>query len=143
MAYWGDISDSDDHELMAVKTALDIKKRINELKITNEKEGKLAFDVKIGINTGEAILGITGTEKIMSYTAMGDAVNIASRLETACSQYKKDILISQSTYEAVKDKTSVFEVGKISIKGKEEQIEVYEPLEFIESKFELKDKINV
>lgn len=142
MAYWGDISDSNDHELMAVKTALEIKKRINELKITNEREGKIIFDVKMGINTGEAILGITGTEKIMSYTAMGDAVNVASRLETACSQYNKDILISQSTYDAVKQQLSVFEVGKISIKGKEEQIEVYEPIEFIENKIEFKDKIN-
>lgn len=142
MAYWGDISDSNDHELMAVKTALEIKKRINELKIINEREGKIIFDVKMGINTGEAILGITGTEKIMSYTAMGDAVNIASRLETACSQYNKDILISQSTYDAVKQQLSVFEVGKISIKGKEEQIEVYEPIEFIENKIEFKDKIN-
>lgn len=143
MAYWGDFSSSDNDEFMAVKTALEIKNRINELKIINEREGKIVFGVKMGINTGEALLGLTGTDKIMNYTAMGDAVNVASRLETACSTYNRDILISESTYNAVKEKVSVLEIGKIPIKGKEEQIEVYEPTGFVESKTELKHKVNV
>ncbi len=130
MAYWGDLTDSADEEFLAVKTALEIKKRINELKITNSQQGKIVFDVKIGINTGEAVLGLAGTDKIMSYTAMGDAVNTASRLETSCSAYKKDILISKSTYDAIKEKIIAFEIGKISVKGKEEQIEVFEPVDF-------------
>lgn len=134
MAYWGDIADSEDDEFKAVKTALEIKKRINELKVINAKENKIIFDVKIGINTGEAILGLAGTDKIMNYTAMGDAVNIASRLESACSTYQKGILISESTYKAAKDKIVVLEVGKISIKGKNGQIEVYEPIGLIEDK---------
>lgn len=128
MAYWGDLVDAEDSEFMAVKTALEIRDKINELKIKNAQENKIIFDVKIGINTGEAILGLTGTEKIMSYTAMGDAVNIASRLESSCSKYKRDILISKSTYEPVKDKIIALEAGKIEVKGKEELIEVYEPI---------------
>ncbi len=132
MAYWGDLVDSEDDEYKAIKTALEIKKRINELKIENAKEDKIIFDVKIGINTGEAVLGLAGTDKIMNYTAMGDAVNIASRLESACSTYNKDILISKSTYEPAKDKIVVLDVGNISIKGKDEQINVYEPLSLIE-----------
>lgn len=128
MAYWGDLADSEDDEFMAVKTALAIKEKVENLKIINAREGKIIFDVKIGINTGEAVLGLTGTDKIMSYTAMGDAVNVASRLESSCTQYQKDILISKSTYEAAKDKIIVLEVGKISVKGKDEQIEVYEPI---------------
>lgn len=131
MAYWGDLTEAAEEEFLAVKTAIEIKKRINELKITNMQEGKIVFDVKIGINTGEAVLGLAGTDKIMNYTAMGDAVNTASRLETSCSAYKKDILISKSTYNAVKEKIIALEVGKISLKGKEEQIEVYEPIDFI------------
>lgn len=128
MAYWGDIADSEDDEYKAVKTALEIKKRVNELKIENAKENKIIFDVKIGINTGEAVLGLAGTDKIMNYTAMGDAVNVASRLESSCSQYGRDILIAKSTYEAAKDKIVVLDVGTISVKGKDEQIEVYEPI---------------
>ncbi len=131
MAYWGDLVDAEDSELMAVKTALEIRDKINELKIKNAQDNKIIFDVKIGINTGEAILGLTGTEKIMNYTAMGDAVNVASRLETSCSKYKRGILISKSTYEPIKDKVIALEVGKIEVKGKEELIEVYEPISLV------------
>jgi len=138
MAYWGDIAASDEDSFLAVKTALEIKKRINELKLENAKEGKIIFDVKIGINTGEALLGLAGTDKIMSYTAMGDAVNVASRLESSCSTYKRDILISKSTYDETKDKIVVLEVGKMPVKGKEEPIEVYEPIGFVEGEQEEK-----
>lgn len=128
MAYWSESSAQESDEFLAVKTALEIKKRVNELRVENAKEGKIIFDVKIGINTGEALLGLAGTDKIMSYTAMGDAVNVASRLESSCSTYKRDILISKSTYDKTKDKIVVLGVGKISIKGKEELIDVYEPI---------------
>ncbi len=128
MAYWGDPIASPDDAYMAVKTALEIKKKVNELKLENAKNGKIIFDVKIGINTGDALLGLSGSNKIMSYTAMGDAVNTASRLEAACSKLKKDILISKSTYEKVKDKILSIYVEKIEVKGKDEQIEVYEPV---------------
>lgn len=128
MAYWGDMTSFENNEFLAVKTALEIKQKIDELKIKNAKDDKIVFDVKIGINTGEAILGLAGTDKIMSYTAMGDAVNIAARLETACSQYEKDILISKATYERIKDKIEAQNIGKISVKGKDEQVEVYEPI---------------
>ncbi|MFA7658883.1 MAG: adenylate/guanylate cyclase domain-containing protein [Candidatus Gastranaerophilaceae bacterium] len=131
MAYWGDLVDSEDSEFMAVKTALEIKQKIQELKIKNAHEGKIIFDVKIGINTGEAILGLTGTDRIMSYTAMGDAVNVASRLENSCTKYKRDILISKSTYDAIKDKVTALDVGQIAVKGKNELIETYEPIALV------------
>lgn len=129
MAYWGDPIASDDDAYMAVKTALEIKKKVKELGELNAKENKIVFDVKIGINTGEALLGLAGSEKIMSYTAMGDAVNVASRLESNCSKLNRDILISKSTYERAKSKINMLEAGKISVKGRDEQIEVYEPIE--------------
>lgn len=132
MAYWGDPIASEEDAFMAVKTAVDIRKKINELKITNAQEGKIIFDVKIGINTGEALLGLSGSEKIMSYTAMGDAVNIASRLESICPRLGRDVLISKSTYEDAKDKIIVLEAGKVTVKGKEEEIEVFEPIGLVE-----------
>lgn len=134
MAYWGDPIASEDDAYMAVKTALEIKKKVNEMKLENAKNNKIIFDVKIGINTGDALLGLSGSNKIMSYTAMGDAVNTASRLEAACSKLKKDILISKTTYEKIKDKIFSVYVDKIEVKGKDEQIEVYEPVSFVEEK---------
>lgn len=131
MAYWGDPIASEDDEFMAVKTALEIKKRVDEMKIENIKEGKLILDVKLGVNTGDALLGLSGSDKIMSYTAMGDAVNIASRLESSCSKLGRDILISKSTYDRIKDKIVVLNVGNIDVKGKDEKIEVFEPIGFV------------
>lgn len=131
MAYWGDPIAHEDDAYMAVKTALEIKRKVNELKIENAKEGKIILDVKIGINTGEALLGLSGSQKIMSYTAMGDAVNVAARLESNCSKLKRDILISKSTYDDAKSKVIVLDAGKISVKGRDEQIEVYEPIGFV------------
>lgn len=128
MAYWGDPIASEDDAYMAVKTALEIKKRVKELQVTNAKENKIIFDVKIGINTGDALLGLSGSEKIMSYTAMGDAVNVASRLESNCSKVQRDILISKTTYEDAKSKIVALEAGTISVKGRDEQIEIYEPI---------------
>jgi len=132
MAYWGEPIAHEDDAFMAVKTALEIKKAVNELKIQNAKDNKIILDVKMGINTGEALLGLSGSEKIMSYTVMGDAVNVASRLESNCSKLNRDILISKSTYDDVKSKIIVLEAGKISVKGRDEQIEVYEPIGLVE-----------
>lgn len=132
MAYWGDPIASQDDACMAVKTALEIKQKVNELKLANAQNDKIIFDVKIGVNTGDALLGLSGSNKIMSYTAMGDAVNTASRLEAVCSKLKKDILISKSTYEKVKDKIFAVYVDKVEVKGKDEQIEVYEPMNFVQ-----------
>ncbi len=131
MAYWGDPIAHKDDAFMAVKTALEIKQKIRDLGLKNAKEGKIVFDVKIGINTGEALLGLSGSNKIMSYTAMGDAVNVASRLESSCSTLKRDLLISKSTYEDSKSKIVALEAGKISVKGRDEQIEVYEPISIV------------
>lgn len=128
MAYWGDPIASEDDAYMAVKTAIDIRKKVDDLKIANIKEGKIVFDVKIGINTGDALLGLAGSDKIMSYTAMGDAVNTASRLEASCSKLKRDILISKATLEETKGKIVVMDVGTIDVKGKDQKIEVYEPI---------------
>lgn len=132
MAYWGDPIASPDDAYMAVKTALEIKKKINEMKIINARENKIIFDVKIGINTGDALLGLAGSEKIMSYTVMGDTVNTASRLESACSKLNRDILISSYTYEESKSRIIALEAGRIELKGKDEQIECYEPIGLVE-----------
>ena len=131
MAYWGDPIASEDDAYMAVKTALEIKKKVNELKIVNAREDKIIFDVKIGINTGEALLGLAGSEKIMSYTVMGDTVNTAARLESACSKLGRDILMSDYTYQDVKDKIVALDAGAIKLKGKDKEVEVYEPIGFV------------
>lgn len=133
MAYWGDLDESDNHAYMAVKTALEIQEKVKMLKELSQLNGKIPFEVKIGIATGDAVLGLAGTDKIMSYTAMGDAVNVASRLESSCSVLHRDILISKTTYEQTKNKIKVLEVGKIRVKGKDDRIDVYEPVALLDA----------
>ena len=81
-------------------------------------------------------MGLTGTEKIMSYTALGDAVNVAARLESSCAKLNRDILISKSTFDEAKDKILVLDAGEINVKGKTEKISVYEPVGLIEEENE-------
>lgn len=140
MAYWGDPIASDDDAFYAVKAALEIRKKVNEMKVANAKDNKIIFDVKIGINTGTALLGLAGSEKLMSYTAMGDAVNTAARLESVCSKHKRDILISKSTYRAVKSKIVALEAGKVELKGKMEEIEVFEPIGLKEDEIKIENE---
>lgn len=147
MAYWGDfggdLDEDENHAYRAVKTALEIKKRVTELKVQNVKDNKIIFDVKIGINTGEAILGLAGTEKITSYTAMGEAVNTASRLESSCSSLGRDILIAKSTYQETKDKIIVIDVGEVQAKGKFRKVEAYEPIGFTKSAVDENEKLKM
>lgn len=131
IAYWGDPISSVNDAYRAVKTSIEIRKKVDDLKIANIKEGKIIFDVKIGINTGDALLGLVGFDKIMSYTAMGNTVNIASGLEAACSKLNRSILISKATYDETKGKIVVLGVGEVEVKG--DKIEVYEPIGFSEN----------
>jgi len=109
--------DQKDHALAAVKTAMQMQKTI-------KKMGKLHYG--IGINTGKAIVGNIGSEKRLDYTVIGDSVNLASRLCSACP--KDYIFISESTYSLVKDKIKTKPAGKIKVKGKAKPIAVYEVL---------------
>lgn len=139
MAYWSaDELSSNDNAFWAVKTALEIKKKVNEIKVKNAKENKIIIDVTMGINTGDALLGLVGPDKIMSYTAMGETLNVASHLkELAYVTLNKPILISESTYKEAKDKIITLDVCEISVKGKIEKMKIYEPIGLADE-----DKIN-
>jgi adenylate cyclase len=82
----------------------------------------------IGLNTGEVSVGNMGSQSVRNYTVMGDQVNLASRLEGATKQYGVDILISHTTYEAVKKSFLCREVDWLRVKGKKQGVQVYELL---------------
>lgn len=126
IAYWGAPVEGENDAYSAVKTASAIKKKVAELKIKNASENKIIFDVKIVISTGDALLGIIGSEGFNSYTAMGDALNTSVGLESASAELKRDILVAKSTFDKVKDKVIVLNAGRIAINGKNEQIEIFE-----------------
>jgi adenylate cyclase len=115
-----------DHSARAVLTALDMREGIAGLNQKRAEQGKEGVAVGIGVSAGEAVAGTVGTEDRMEYTVIGDSVNLAARLESNAKPGQ--ILISHRTWEAVKDVVDTRALGVIKVKGKEEQVEVYEVL---------------
>lgn len=126
MAVFGAPILNPDHSIRAVRTALAMQAGITELSRRRVKEGKDPIAVGIGVSAGEAVAGTVGTEDRMEYTVIGDSVNLAARLESNAKPGQ--ILISQRTYQNVEGLITTRALGAIKVKGKEEQVEVYEVL---------------
>ena len=113
-----------DHEYVAVKTALEMRSRLRQILPVWRERGIPDFQVGIGVNSGEAVVGSIGTSARMEYTAIGDTVNIASRL---CGIAKPNqILISENVYEQVKDRFRTGMLGATQLKGKTQSTLVHE-----------------
>ncbi len=132
MAVFGSPIFLKDHAQRAVKTAVLMIKKLDELNEKWEKQGKKTLKIGIGINSGEVIAGNMGSLKRMEYTVIGDNVNLASRLESMNKELGTEILISENTYKEVKDIVRVRKFENIKIRGKEESITVYEVLDIID-----------
>jgi adenylate cyclase len=128
MAFWGAPLDQPNHAELACKSGLEMMEKLKELQKKWKKEGIPTFDIGIGLNSGEAIVGNMGSSKRFDYTVMGDNVNIASRLEGLNKTYGTNIIISENTYKIVKDKFKTKKLGTVKVKGKEKSISIYELL---------------
>jgi len=126
MAFWGAPVPDPDHALNACRTAVEMQERLITLRNELKGMGLPEITVRIGLNTGMVIAGNMGSEDLFDYTVLGDAVNLASRLEGANKQFGTDIMISGFTYEKVADRVEARLLGRISVKGKTEEVEVYE-----------------
>jgi len=125
MAIYGAPLDLEDHASRACHSALDM---ITELAKLNEKwnaENKKPMDIGIGINTGPMMVGNMGSEQRFDFTVMGDSVNLGSRLEGANKSYKTKVIISEYTYEMVKDEFVCMELDSVRVKGKQEPVKIY------------------
>jgi len=114
----------------AVRAAI---RMMTDLKVFNDKraaEGKMPIDHGMGVNTDSIVSGNIGSPKRMDYTVIGDGVNLAARIESACKQYGAHILISEFTYKAVKATYRTRQVDYVIVKGKTEPVGVFEVLDF-------------
>lgn len=127
MAFWNAPVDLGDHACRAVQTALDMQAALSQLNQEFAARGWPEVKIGVGVNTGRMSVGNMGSEFRMSYTVMGDAVNLGSRLEGITKQYGVGILVTQTTVEA--DPEHVFmKVDDVRVKGKETPVAIYEPL---------------
>ncbi|MBW1998082.1 MAG: adenylate/guanylate cyclase domain-containing protein [Deltaproteobacteria bacterium] len=125
MAIFGAPLDQFDHPIRACASALDMTSELARLNDRWVKEGKIPLEIGIGINTGIMMVGNMGSVHRFDYTVIGDAVNLASRLEAANKNYRTNILISESTYEKVKSHFECLELDSVRVKGKVEPVRIY------------------
>jgi adenylate cyclase len=124
MAIFNAPFDLDDYVFRAVMTAMDIAKGSDELENRLMERFGRSISFGIGVNCGEAVVGNIGCEHRMDFTAIGDTVNTAARLESNAA--RGQILISREVYERVKDRIEAEEIGVIPLKGKSQEVFVYQ-----------------
>jgi adenylate cyclase len=125
MAIWNAPFPDPDHAANAVRTALDFQERT--LAVSAKWEEKLGGKIRngCGINTGDAVVGAMGSRQRLEYTAIGDTVNLAARLESITKDYNASIIISESTYEYVKGQFMTRELGAVTVKGKTRPVKIF------------------
>ena len=126
MALFGAPLDDPDHADHAVEAALDMIDALTALNLRWKAEGRAELDIGIGINTGAMIAGNIGSDAIMSYTVIGDAVNLGSRLESLNKQYGTRIIISDATRERLRRPYQLRPLGDVVVKGKTQPVEIFE-----------------
>lgn len=126
MALFNAPTDDPDHPDQAVKMALDMMKELQVLNQRWTSEGRPNFDIGIGINTGEMIVGNVGSENTLSYTVIGDNVNLGSRLESLNKEYESHIIISEATRKQLKGQYFIRSLGDVKVKGKTKAVQIFE-----------------
>jgi len=131
MAFWNAPLPCENHAEMAVKSAIQIEAKTNELKETYKERGLPDINVGTGINTGDCIVGNMGSESRFDYSVIGDAVNLAARLEATAARHEYveyKTIISSYTKDQLPDNYPCIDIGNIKVKGKDELITIYSPI---------------
>ena len=123
MAFWNSPLDTPNHQYMAIHAAKEMKRKLRKMNIKEEFGTELK--IGIGINTGEAVVGNMGSEQRFDYSVLGDAVNLASRLEGISKNYDTTIIIGEDTYKTVKDKFKFRKLDDVQVKGKSNKVAIY------------------
>jgi adenylate cyclase len=123
MAIWGAPLSSPDDAERSVKCAVAMQEAIAEYNRQREEEGRVTFEIGIGLNTGEAVAGYMGSTKRMNYTVMGDTINTANRICSAAGP--REVYIGENTYAKVGDVLDAERLPPTQLKGKVEQVDIF------------------
>jgi adenylate cyclase len=136
MALFGSLDDAPDHACRAVRTALRMKTHLESLNAERVKAGKPEIRIGIGIHTDVVVVGSIGSRHRLEYTAVGDGVNTASRLEGLNKQFGTTILISGNTHQATCQEFDCRSMPDAVLKGKSRTVTIYEVVGAIASKMQ-------
>ena len=125
LAFWGVPDPVDDHAVRAVRAARDMRKVIRELNTQREREGLPAIRIGIGIHTGPVAAGMLGGALQSEYTVIGDAVNVASRIEGLTKTHEVDVLVSETTFSQLPEPRRGEKLATAEIRGRAEPIVLY------------------
>ena len=125
MAFWNAPIENSKHREMAIKSAIEMNIALKNLNTKLQAEGLPQINIGIGINTGEALVGNMGSEQRFDYSVIGDAVNLASRLESSSKTLGKTIVIGEETRRTIEKMYPFDYIDSIMVKGKTEKIKVY------------------
>jgi adenylate cyclase len=128
MTFWGAPVKAEDHALSACRAALACQARLGKLRARIPAPRGIEIRARIGINTGWVLVGNVGSRDRLNYTAIGDPVNVASRLESLNKRYGSEILIGEDTYLQAKDHIVARRLDRVAVYGKAEGVQVYELL---------------
>ena len=126
MAFWGAPIELEDHAYYACIASLAQLEALTKMQAEWKKQNRPIIDIGIGLNTGKAVVGNMGSSHRMEYTCMGDTINLGSRLEGSNKMYGTNIIISEYTYEKVKDRVYARELDLVRVKGKNHPVRIYE-----------------
>lgn len=130
MAAFGVPIAHDDDEDRSVRAAISMISSMRKWNEQRAAQGKSPVDMGIGLNTGTVVTGNIGSPKRMDYTMIGDGVNLAARLESACKQYSARILISEFTFKKLRGTYRIREIDYVVVKGKTQPVGIYEVLDY-------------
>jgi adenylate cyclase len=128
MAVFGAPLSTGDDEERAVRAAIAMQEAVERLRLQWADSGRQGFKIGIGISTGDVVVGNIGSERRLEYAAIGDHVNLASRLEALNKEYGTGVLVSEHTYQYVEHLVEARWVDKLAVRGREEEVNIYEVL---------------
>lgn len=126
MALFGAPLGDPDHADHAVEAALAMSATLDQLNGQRQARGEPPIEIGIGVNSGEMVAGLIGSERILSYTVIGDAVNLGSRIESLNKQYGTRILISEGTRRQLKKRYDIRPLGEVTVKGRSQSVSIFE-----------------
>lgn len=128
MAFWNAPLPVEDHVNQACLAALECRRKLEELQTRWKEEDKPRLDSRTVMHTGDVVVGNMGSQKRLNYTVVGDAVNLASRMDSLAKLYGVSILVSEDSYMEVKERFEFRKLDKVVVKGKTQSVTIYELL---------------